>query len=70
MGWLREQRPDLVPRYEQLYRKGAYAPPDERKRLAQMVGRRGRSRRFVQPWAEPADGPELPPAPATQEALF
>ena len=26
--WLREHRPDLVPRYEQLYRRGAYAQPD------------------------------------------
>ena len=26
MEWLREQRPDLVERYEELYRRGAYAP--------------------------------------------
>ena len=31
--WLRSQRPDLVPRYEQLYSRGAYAPPAERQRL-------------------------------------
>ena len=24
--WLRQYRPDLVPRYEELYRKGAYMP--------------------------------------------
>src|SRR5687768_7780059 len=24
--WLRAKRPDLIPRYEQLYRRGAYAP--------------------------------------------
>ncbi len=41
MGWLREQRPDLVSRYEELYRRGAYAPKDERRRLARMVRRRG-----------------------------
>jgi DNA repair photolyase len=41
MGWLREQRPDLVPRYEQLYRRGAYAPREERERLARMVRRKG-----------------------------
>jgi DNA repair photolyase len=35
--WLREHRPDLIPRYERLYRRGAYAPPDERSRLAQLV---------------------------------
>jgi DNA repair photolyase len=70
MGWLREQRPDLVPRYEQLYRKGAYAPADERKRLSQMVGRHGRSRRFLEVRADPADAWELPPAPESQQALF
>jgi DNA repair photolyase len=41
MGWLRQQRPDLVSRYEELYRRGAYAPKDERRRLARMVRRRG-----------------------------
>jgi DNA repair photolyase len=35
--WLREHRPDLVPRYERLYRRGAYAPVEERERLAQLV---------------------------------
>jgi DNA repair photolyase len=39
MGWLRSQRPDLVPRYEQLYRRGAYAPVEERRRLAKLVRR-------------------------------
>lgn len=41
MDWLRTKRPDLVQRYEQLYRRGAYAPSEERERLASMV-RRGR----------------------------
>jgi len=36
-GWLREHRPDLVDRYEELYRRGAYAPRDERRRLAALV---------------------------------
>jgi DNA repair photolyase len=39
MQWLREQRPGLLARYEQLYRRGAYAPAAERKRLAAMVRR-------------------------------
>jgi DNA repair photolyase len=71
MGWLREQRPDLVPRYERLYRKGAYAPPQERKRLSQLVRRRGQSRRFAAARPDPADGPE-PAAPArvAQQTLF
>ena len=41
--WLRSQRPDLVPRYEQLYRDGAYAPNAERRRIestARMAGGR------------------------------
>ncbi len=35
--WLREHNPELIPRYEQLYRKGAYMPTDERARLAALV---------------------------------
>jgi DNA repair photolyase len=71
MGWLREQRPDLVPRYEQLYRKGAYAPPQERKRLSQLIRRRGQSRRFVHARPDPV-GAAQPPAPArvAQQTLF
>ncbi len=41
MGWLRAKRPDLLPRYEQLYRRGAYAPQGERERLAALVRRGG-----------------------------
>ncbi len=41
MDWLRTQRPDLVPRYEELYRRGAYAPREERERLSSLVRRRG-----------------------------
>ena len=37
MDWLRAQRPDLVPRYEKLYRRGAYAPREERARLSKLV---------------------------------
>ena len=39
--WLRAQRPDLVPRYEELYRRGAYAPQAERERLSALVRPRG-----------------------------
>ncbi len=35
--WLRGNRPDLVARYKRLYRRGAYADPDERSRLMQLV---------------------------------
>ncbi len=37
LDWLRENRPDLVPRYNELYRRGAYASPEERRRLSRMV---------------------------------
>ena len=42
MDWLRSYRPDLVPRYERLYARGAYAPRSERERLSRLVraGRR------------------------------
>jgi DNA repair photolyase len=43
MDWLRSQRPDLVPRYEELYARGAYAQKAERERLGRLVWR-GQSR--------------------------
>ncbi|MDP2709894.1 MAG: radical SAM protein [Solirubrobacteraceae bacterium] len=39
MDWLRSYRPDLVARYERLYARGAYAPVEERRRLARLVRR-------------------------------
>jgi DNA repair photolyase len=41
MDWLRANRPDLVEHYEELYRRGAYAPTSERDRLAALVRGRG-----------------------------
>jgi DNA repair photolyase len=35
--WLDRHRPELIPRYRQLYARGAYMPRDERQRLAGMV---------------------------------
>ena len=35
--WLADKRPDLLPRYRELYRRGAYAPQEERRRLQQLV---------------------------------
>ncbi len=43
MGWLGDERPELVERYEELYRGRAYAPSPERERLAGMI-RDGRRR--------------------------
>jgi DNA repair photolyase len=41
MDWLATKRPDLVERYEELYRGSAYAPRAEQQRLSSMVRRRG-----------------------------
>jgi DNA repair photolyase len=35
--WLRENRPDLIPRYEQLYARSAYAPKAEQERLTALA---------------------------------
>ncbi|MHB8693506.1 MAG: SPL family radical SAM protein, partial [Solirubrobacteraceae bacterium] len=35
--WLREYRPELLPRYRELYRRSAYAPEDERRRLLELL---------------------------------
>ena len=37
MEWLKEHHSDLVPRYIDLYRRGAYAPVRERKRLSALI---------------------------------
>ena len=37
--WLRSCQPGLVPLYEELYARGAYAPLHERRRLAALVRR-------------------------------
>ena len=66
--WLRAKRPDLVERYEQLYRNGAYLPSRRaRKALeARLPGRRrGRSgapRALRPPAAPPALAPPKPRA--------
>ena len=71
--WLSEHRPDLVSRYKALYRRGAYAPPEERQRLTKMVKSpddgpfeqmRGRTR------PSPRRSPEWPLAEKAQERLF
>jgi DNA repair photolyase len=70
LSWLKAERPELMPLYKRLYR-GAYAPPDERRRLAALVngpdlppGRRMRGR------IEPPQPPRAAAQHATQERLF
>ena len=36
--WLRSYRPDLVPRYERLYARGAYVPDRERRAIERAAG--------------------------------
>jgi DNA repair photolyase len=45
MDWLRGARPDLVERYEELYRGRAYLPAEERRRIEAPLRKRGRVRR-------------------------
>jgi DNA repair photolyase len=45
MEWMAQQRPDLLGRYEELYRRGAYAPREERERLSELLREAGAPRR-------------------------
>lgn len=45
MEWLADRRPELVSRYEELYRRGAYMPREERVRLARVIQGPARSPR-------------------------
>jgi DNA repair photolyase len=72
--WLRQHRPDLIPRYEDLYRRGAYVPSAERDRLAAMA-RRGKGIRGARRVQETDDdqrprGAAVSPPPERQTSLF
>ncbi len=43
-AWLNEKRPDLLPRYEQLYKGRAYMRPEQRKQTTRAVRSWGRNR--------------------------
>jgi DNA repair photolyase len=77
--WLRQQRPDLLERYEELYRRGAYVGPAERERLAKLVeradqtpGGRMRGRWIEDATRAPPDRPPLQPSARrpVQQRLF
>jgi DNA repair photolyase len=74
MDWLRSQRPDLVSRYEELYRRRAYAPLQERERLARMVRRGGAPSAFKLRGPSPAADEQRDLISSTptshQESLF
>jgi DNA repair photolyase len=71
MNWLRRHRPDLLERYQHLYRTGAYAPPQERERLSKLVqGPTPQSsfRRWSRAVVEPESRTVTPPS--QQQSLF
>ena len=69
-GWLKEKRPDLLPRYEKLYAKGANMPASDRVRLTKVVRGWGRGRGGRTRQARASTAPAVqPPAPA-QDSLF
>jgi DNA repair photolyase len=72
MDWLRTQRPELVRRYEGLYARGAYAPEDERKRLAELVRRPGTKSGFRELSEPRSDSLDLPnnSQGGSQQSLF
>lgn len=68
MDWLRTERPDLVKRYEHLYRGGAYASDEERKRLAGLVRSPGAGSSFRRWSGLPADSGEAAGERAVHQA--
>jgi len=80
-AWLENKRPDLLPRYEKLYRGRAYLSSEQRKRVTQAVNGWGR-RRTPPRTSGPAgrsgvsvEGPDASPSqdaqpPPPQAALF
>ena len=71
--WMRVHRPDLIPRYEELYGRGAYVPSAEKKRIAEMVDsvrpprRKRRPARRRPPRGRLVDPPK-PERPAAEDA--
>jgi DNA repair photolyase len=80
-GWLQHYRPDLVPRYEELYRRSAYVPSEERRRIQEMVDGvrpRGGPKRRPRPRPRTERGTQRPASaagaasaePPRQDSLF
>jgi DNA repair photolyase len=71
--WLKSYRPDLVPRYERLYARGAYVGKEERERIQALVrgGGSARASRRSTPETDPITVPAArPPRPPAQTRLF
>ncbi|MHA6615566.1 intein-containing Rv2578c family radical SAM protein [Pseudonocardia sp. DLS-67] len=61
LGWLNRERPDLVPAYQRLYRRGAYVDPGYRRALSERVG--PLLRRYGLAGGGPTIRPATPPPP-------
>jgi DNA repair photolyase len=69
--WLTEHRPDLLARYQDLYRKGAYAPIQERRRLTALVdGRRPAAEGWMRGRSVEPAGPTRSNWEPAQQQLF
>ncbi len=66
-AWLRRTRPDLLPRYRELYGTRAYATDDYRAVVRERV-RAAREAHGLESWSAPTDPSS--PAPRAAEALF
>lgn len=75
-AWLEAKRPDLLPRYEQLYKgKRAYLPPPLRNQVTRAVRGWGRTRSQGRGAKEPRPAPRTPSSPPSlpaprQDSLF
>jgi DNA repair photolyase len=77
--WLEAYRPDLIPLYRKMYGRGAYAPPQERDRIARLVRDAAPRpaaalRETRRPMRGTTQAPQPPPAasagPLEQQSLF
>ncbi len=72
-AWLQAKRPDLLPRYEKLYKKRAYLPSEQRNQVGSVVkgwGKRRAPRRTSGPAGRSGVSAEAPGASPSQDALF
>lgn len=71
-AWLEAKRPDLLPKYEELYKNRAYLHPEHRKQATRAVRPWGRSRRSPRPVpsASSKQSPPVRAAEADQRSLF
>jgi DNA repair photolyase len=69
-GWLRSYRPDLVPRYERLYARGAYVPQRERRAIERAAGLPGfRERNDPERFKHRGGSRRREPPPARREEV-